>query len=62
MAKKCIDLTTKYPLNDGNFIPVLGLGVYLSSGDNVGGTERAVSVALEQGYPMIDTAEMYKLV
>ena len=63
MAKECIDdltLKFKYPLNDGNFIPVLGLGVYQCSKDDVGGTSRSVSIALKQGYPMIDTAEMYK--
>ncbi|CAB4006891.1 Prostaglandin F synthase [Paramuricea clavata] len=63
MAKECIDdltLKFKYPLNDGNFIPVLGLGVYQCSKDDVEGTSRSVSIALKQGYPMIDTAEMYK--
>ncbi len=60
MAKEYTDSTLKFPLNDGNFIPALGLGVYLSSKDDVGGTERSVSCALKQGYRMIDTAEMYK--
>ena len=52
----------KYPLNDGNFIPALGLGVYNCSKDDVRGTEKAVSVALKHGYPMIDTAEVYEYV
>ncbi|XP_028414326.1 uncharacterized protein LOC114537488 isoform X2 [Dendronephthya gigantea] len=53
--------SSTYPLNDGNFIPVLGLGVYKCSKDDVRGTEKAVSVALKNGYPMIDTAEVYEL-
>ncbi|XP_028414325.1 uncharacterized protein LOC114537488 isoform X1 [Dendronephthya gigantea] len=52
--------SSTYPLNDGNFIPVLGLGVYKCSKDDVRGTEKAVSVALKNGYPMIDTAEVYE--
>ena len=60
IAMEYTELDLKYPLNDGNFIPALGLGVYRSSADNVGGTERSVSLALQQGYRMIDTAEMYK--
>ena len=65
MAKECVNLTLKYPLNDGNFIPVLGLGVSTftnnrMSKDDVEGTSRSVSIALKQGYPMIDTAELYK--
>ena len=62
MAKECVDLTLKYPLNDGNFIPVLGLGVstFTMSKDDVEETSRSVSIALKQGYPMIDTAEVYK--
>ena len=65
MAKECVNLTLKYPLNDGNFIPVLGLGVSTFtnnriSKDDVEGTSRSVSIALKQGYSMIDTAELYK--
>ena len=60
VAMEYTESVLKYPLNDGNFIPALGLGVYLSSADNVGGTERSVSFALQQGYRMIDTAEIYK--
>ena len=62
MAKECVDLALKYPLNDGNFIPVLGLGVstFMMSKNDVEETSRSVSIALKQGYPMIDTAEFYK--
>jgi len=43
-------------LNDGNTIPVLGLGVgELSEAE----TEQAVSTALEAGYRLIDTAAAY---
>jgi 2,5-diketo-D-gluconate reductase A len=43
-------------LNDGNAIPVLGLGVgELSEAE----TEQAVSTALEAGYRLIDTAAAY---
>jgi len=44
-------------LNDGNAIPVIGLGVAeLSDAE----TEQAVSVALEAGYRHIDTATAYE--
>ena len=62
MASKSIDLSTKYALNDGNFMPAFGLGVYGSSDGGSGGTENAVRVALKHGYRLIDTAEVYKLV
>jgi 2,5-diketo-D-gluconate reductase A len=43
-------------LNDGNTIPVIGLGVgELSDAE----TERSVSAALEAGYRLIDTATAY---
>ena len=43
-------------LNDGNTIPVIGLGVAELSEEE---TERAVSAALEAGYRSIDTASAY---
>jgi diketogulonate reductase-like aldo/keto reductase len=43
-------------LNDGNSIPVIGLGVGELSDSE---TERAVSAALEAGYRLIDTAAAY---
>jgi diketogulonate reductase-like aldo/keto reductase len=43
-------------LNDGNTIPVIGLGVgELSDAE----TEQAVLAALEAGYRLIDTAAAY---
>ena len=43
-------------LNDGNAIPVLGLGVGELSDSE---TEQSVSAALEAGYRLIDTAAAY---
>jgi diketogulonate reductase-like aldo/keto reductase len=43
-------------LNDGNTIPVVGLGVGELSDSE---TEQAVSAALEAGYRLIDTASAY---
>lgn len=43
-------------LNDGNTIPVIGLGVGELSDSE---TEQAVSTALEAGYRLIDTASAY---
>src|SRR6188472_1788963 len=43
-------------LNDGNALPVIGLGVAeLSDAE----TERSVTAALEAGYRLIDTASVY---
>ena len=52
-----MDINTKVKLNDGNEIPVLGLGTYLANpGDEV---LNAVETALNAGYRHIDTAAMY---
>jgi len=40
-------------LNDGNRIPVLGLGTWLDSG-------QAVSLGLKHGYRLFDTASLYE--
>ena len=45
-------------MNDGKEIPMLGFGTYLIP-DN-GSTEKAVSIALEEGYRLIDTAQVYR--
>lgn len=45
-------------LNDGNQIPVLGLGVYKAIGE--GEVGRAIAAAVENGYRLIDTASVYK--
>ena len=44
-------------LNNGNKMPLLGLGVYDMHADEA---VRAVQVALETGYRLIDTASMYE--
>lgn len=51
-----LSLVSKYKLNNGIEIPVLGLGVYQMSSEE---TERAVRWALEAGYRHIDTASFY---
>jgi 2,5-diketo-D-gluconate reductase A len=44
------------PLNDGRFIPQLGLGVWRTP---AGATVEAVSTALDLGYRLVDTASIY---
>jgi 2,5-diketo-D-gluconate reductase A len=44
------------PLNDGNAIPSVGLGVFQTPPE---ATERAVAAALEAGYRHVDTAAAY---
>jgi len=48
----------KIKLNDGNYIPVLGLGVYQSGPGEE--TYSAVLSALKVGYRHVDTATLYK--
>ena len=50
--------SSRVPLNDGNSMPVFGLGVYLSKAN--GETENAVLLSLEHGYRHIDTAAIYR--
>lgn len=52
-----MDINTKIKLNDGNFMPVLGLGTYLAKNGNE--ARKACEYALETGYRHIDTAAMY---
>ena len=56
MKKLTID--TKITLNNGNRIPMLGLGTYLN--DNGRQTIDSILYALEIGYWHIDTAAMYE--
>ena len=46
-----------YKLNDGNKIPAIGLGVYLQSSEQ---TEKSVGIALDNGYRLVDTANLYE--
>ena len=45
-------------LNDGNRMPLVGLGVYQTEGDAE--MQRAITAAAEAGYRLIDTASAYK--
>ena len=53
-----LTLASRRPLNDGNQIPLFGLGVYLAQAN--GETEQACLWALKHGYRHIDTAEIYR--
>lgn len=53
-----MNIKSTYTLNDGNKIPVLGLGVYLSQPGIE--TRQACDYALEIGYRHIDTASFYQ--
>ena len=46
-----------YKLNDGNKIPAIGLGVYMQDSEQ---TEKSVGIALENGYRLVDTANLYE--
>lgn len=53
-----LDLTSKtVKLNDGNIMPVIGLGTYSITGDEC---VRSVSSALKNGYRLIDSAYIYR--
>ena len=53
---KQLTRTTKYKLNNGQYIPVAGFGIYQLSPDE---THDLVYEALVQGYRHIDTAVLY---
>lgn len=50
-----MDITTNVTLNNGEKMPLLGLGVFQSANQ----TYNAVRCALEAGYRHIDTASLY---
>lgn len=52
-----LKLDSCFDLNDGNRIPVLGLGVFRTPSGEI--TRNAVRTALEYGYRHIDTARVY---
>ena len=56
-AKNRYTNNRKIPLNDGNYIPMFGLGVWKIPQGTA--TENAVTWALEAGYRQIDTASRY---
>ncbi len=49
--------TPTLTLNDGRRIPQLGFGTYQIDNDDAAG---AVSIALDVGYPLVDTAAIYR--
>ncbi len=51
------DISSKYRMNSGHSIPVLGFGVYLTPADV---TESVVGHALRTGYRHIDSARVYR--
>ena len=51
------DIHSTATLNDGQKIPYLGLGTWQSRNDDCA---RAVTFALNHGYDMIDTAQIYE--
>jgi len=54
------DLSSTIKLNDGVIMPLFGLGCYLL--EQGAPTENAVAYALQHGYRLIDTAQIYKQV
>ena len=60
MAMDLSSKTSVVGLNDGNKMPVFGLGVYEAQAN--GETEQAVLWALKHGYRLIDTAAIYRQV
>lgn len=52
-----LGLESRISLNDGNKMPVLGLGVWQAASGRE--TRKAVASALEMGYRLIDTAKLY---
>jgi diketogulonate reductase-like aldo/keto reductase len=52
-----LTIESRVTLNDGTKMPVLGLGVWQAAAGKE--TRKAVAVALECGYRLIDTAKLY---
>src|SRR5207245_10842862 len=52
-----LTLGSRVTLNDGNRMPVLGLGMWQAGSGKA--TRNAVAVALQSGYRLFDTAKLY---
>ncbi|KAK7111615.1 hypothetical protein V1264_011220 [Littorina saxatilis] len=52
-------LTSTIKLNNGNDMPMFGLGMWQANSGSNGPAEKAVVYALQNGYKMIDTATLY---
>ena len=50
-------IARKVTLNDGNKMPMFGLGVYKASSEEA---PKVVKFALQSGYRLIDTAAFYE--
>jgi diketogulonate reductase-like aldo/keto reductase len=53
-----LNINSKIKLNSGTEIPVFGLGTYKLTGERQ--VKESVLAALEEGYRLIDTAQMYQ--
>lgn len=54
------DLSSTIKLNDGNIMPMFGLGMWQAQPGSSGPAEKAVIYALQNGYKLIDTATLYE--
>ena len=52
-----LNLNSRIKLNNGTEIPVFGFGTYKLTGEKT--VKESVNAALESGYRLIDTAQMY---
>lgn len=57
-ASEAMKITSTISLRSGTLMPMFGLGTWLSTGD--GTCADSVTAALRNGYPLIDTAQMYE--
>ncbi|CAF1317289.1 unnamed protein product [Adineta steineri] len=53
-----LTLKSRITLNDGHSMPIFGLGLYQAESSSK--TIQIITDAIKLGYPMIDTAEIYK--
>ena len=53
-----LNINSKIKLNNGAEIPVFGFGTYKLTGERE--AKESVLAALEEGYRLIDTAQMYQ--
>lgn len=51
-------LASRITLNDGRLMPIFGLGLYQAASTSK--TAQIISDAIRLGYPLIDTAELYR--
>ncbi|HSD62326.1 MAG TPA: aldo/keto reductase, partial [Ignavibacteriaceae bacterium] len=53
-----INISTRIKLNNGIEMPILGFGTYLIKGEKT--VKESLTAALDAGYRLIDTAQMYE--